>query len=332
MPLHAPLPSQVLDPEPPAPPREPLPPKVPPAAPYATWTPNGGPELILSESPSSGIMLGGVDDPRAVLGLDMPPESQFDAELAAGDGSIPIGRRSLARSPGLPIVIHADTLEELEQLRRTLMASFNPRRGHGVLRWALPGGSARECTARYSSGLEESEEGRQASGRYYNSYLVELLAHDPYWYGDEKRISFNAPAGDDFYGFGEGAPPYVISESDTFGEVAIDIDGEVEVFPTWELTGPMTTATLSHPTEGELDLTPDLAAGETLTIRTDRRVVASRKFTREDGSNVWGEVAGDFPVLWPLQPGRQTITVFAAGTVAGQSLIRLRYRPRYLTA
>lgn len=322
-----------VDLEPPSPRPEPLPPTLPPPAPYLTWTPTGGPELILSRSARSGILLGGVNEAPGIIGMDMPPEERVEAELAAGDGALLIGRRAPTREVGLPVVIHADTLEELEAARREMSASFNPRRGDGVLKWALPDGSPRMLTCRYSGGLDSSAEGRLGGGQYYNSYIIQLRAIDPYWYGEEVRLQFTPPSGVDFFGGGDGATPFMISQSDTFGVQRISIDGEVEVFPDWELVGPCTTATLRHEATGrEMELTPNLAEGETLTVRTDPRVVAARKFTREDGSNAWGQVAGDFPSLWPLQPGTQQITVFAAGTVAGTSLVRLRYRPRYLTA
>lgn len=318
----------------PQPPLQPLPPSVPPAAPFVTWTQPGGVEMILSDGMASGIMLGGVDDPGAVLGADMPPEDQAEVQFAASDGGMLVHRRASTREMTLPVVIHADTLAELENYRRELFAAFNPRRGDGVLRWQLPDGKGRDLTCRYSGGMESSESGRVGS-LYFQAYALVLRARDPYWYGDEVVQGWMAPAAQNFYGGGQigvsKATPYVISNSDTFGEVTITIDGEVEVYPVWEIGGPCTTATLAHPSEGTLQLTPNLSAGQTLTVRTDPRVVAARKFTR-DGTNVWGQVAGDFPVLWPLQPGTQTITVMAAGTVDGQSRIQLRYRPRYLSA
>lgn len=319
--------------EPPPPIVEPSPTPAPPAppVPYIEWTPTGGPTLILSEAAPSGIMLGGVDSAdRTIVGLDMPPQEEFDT-LLPGGGELSNGRRWAARPFALPVVIHADDLSELEGYRRQLMGSFNPVRGEGVFTVAYPMGTRRHLDAKYSSGLDVAEIGR-AGYPYRDSYMINMKARDPFPYGDEQTITFRPPETREFF-----APPgdpntFYLSNATTSGDVTVFIDGEVVAYPEWAIAGPCTTATLRNRDTGKtLTLTPNLAAGQVLIIRTDPRTSPTQKFTRS-GSNVWNSVAGQFPVLWSLQPGENRITVQLGGTSSGQSYAKITYRPRYLNA
>jgi len=325
-----------------APPPVVVPPSPTPAPPpfdkeYFTWTPNGGPAMILSDAAPSGAFMGGLgDDGRSVIGLDMPPQEEFDTQLVGG-GELANGRRWMARPFALPIVIASDTLDGdmgLEQHRRALMASFNPARGDGEFMVAYPGGVRRYLVASYSSGLDVAERGR-AGYPYQDGWIVQMKARDPFPYGDEQIVAFNPPEDYEFY-----APPgdaenvFYISSANTDGNADVFIDGEVEVWPEWRIRGPVTMATLTNRHTGKtLRITPNLTAGQTLTIRTNERVPMTQKVTR-NGTNVWTSVIGtaNFPVFWTLQPGSNRVTVLLTGTVPGQSFAELRYRPRYLNA
>lgn len=330
MPLLVPATPAVIPPTPPAP----LPATVPAASAFVTWTPAGGATRILSATAPFGIMLGGVGGPGSIIGLDMPAEEQFDTDLAVGNGQLMNHRRFATRQVALPIVIHADQLEQLETYRRELLADFNPVSGEGVLTLAYPDGSRRHLNARYSSGLDVAEQGRMGGPLYFDSYVMILKARDPLPYGDEQSITFDPP--EDFQFFAPPGDPQAvvyISSSTTTGDSTVKIDGEVEVWPEWRLRGPITTAQLRNRDTGKtLDLTPNLSAGQTLTIRTDPRTPPLRKFTRETAVSVWSSVAGQFPVMWSLLPGDNDVTVLLAGTVPGQSSATLTYRPRFLSS
>jgi hypothetical protein len=291
-------------------------------SPYLSWTPAGGPELILGEQ------TGPVVAQRGIHGLDMPPEEQHETSLAVGDGAILNHARAGVREVMIPVrLTRAASLDESEHQRRELLAAFDRRRGPGTLLWALLDGTRRTLTALYSRGLESSVLGHRGALRH-TEYQIILRAHDPYWYGDEQTIKFTPPVGGDLHPL-----PFTISSSTTTGDSDVLIDGEVEVevWPVWALHGPMFTATLRNRDTGRtLQLTPSLAAGQALTVRTDPRTLPTQRITRETGANVWEPVAGQFPVMWPLRSGLNRVTVTAAGT-ASTSLIALIYRPRYLS-
>lgn len=321
--LPPPTPPVIVPPSP-----EPAPP--PPAREYVEWTPAGGPSLVLSQHAYEGIMLGAIGEAYpAIIGLDMPPQEEFDTPLPGG-GEMANGRRWAARNIALPVVIHADSPDQLREYRRQLMGWFNPARGDGVLTFAYPDGTRRFLDATYSSGLDVAEYGRTGYP-YIDSFTITLKARNPFPYGPQETITFEPPQNFQFF-----APPgdpnvYYISSGTSSGDVDITIDGEVNVNPEWVLGGPMTTATLrNRDTNKTLSLTPNLSVNQTLTVRTNPRTPPDEKFVRENGANVWASVAGQFPVLWSLQPGVNQVTVDLAGVVPNQSFAQLRYRPRYL--
>lgn len=315
-------------------PPKPLPAPPAPAREYFEWTPAGGPTMVLADELSAGIMLGGIDDgERAVIGLDMPPQEEFDTALPGG-GELANGRRWGARPFSLPVVIHADTLDQLRGYRRALITAFNPERGDGEFTVAYPDGTRLHLAAAYSSGLDVAERGR-AGYPYMDGYVIVMKARDPFPYGDEQIITFAPPETYEFF-----APPgdteavFYLSSGNTSGDVDVDIDGQVEVWPEWRIRGPAATATLRNRDTGKtLQIAPNLTAGQTLIIRTNERTPMAQKVTR-NGSNVWTSVIGSsaFPVFWSLQPGANRVTVLLTGTVPGQSTCELRYRPRELSA
>ncbi|HMG44999.1 MAG TPA: hypothetical protein VK611_26940, partial [Acidimicrobiales bacterium] len=281
----------------------PTPAPPPPAREYIEWTPAGGPTLILSEHNYEGIMLGGGEAYPPIIGLDMPPQEEFDT-LLIGGGELFNGRRWAARLISLPVVIHADSLDQLRLYRRQLMGSFNPALGDGVLTIAYPDGVRRHISARYSSGLDIAEIGR-IGYPYTDVFSITLKARDPFPYGDLAVIAFDPPQSYQFF-----APPgdtvnvFYISSANTTGDADVIIDGEVETWPEFVLGGPMTTAALRNRDSNKLlSLTPNLTVNQTLTVRMDPQTSPTRKFTRETGASVWAGVAGQFPVMWSLRPG-----------------------------
>jgi hypothetical protein len=291
--------------------------------PIATWTIDGGSEHNLTSDDDIWIL-------APLIGLDLPPDEQFEVPLSHGDGSILVGRRRLPREIILRQRIWNSSFMNFEQLRRRLLLQWDFSRA-GTFHWILPDGTLRKIRARASE--VESEDGHLGSERY-GRWRIILRAVDPYWSGPENYVEFSlGEAGDNFYGAGLDAPPYVISESTTFGERTINVpsDPGVQVWPTWEIIGPTTHVTMANrTTDRELLVAPDLAPYETLIVRTDPRILAKDKFTK-DGVNVWSEVAEQFPDLWSLEPGDQTLEVSALDSTV-TTRVRLHYSPRYLTA
>lgn len=307
----------------------PLPATPPAGQPFYTWTSPRGEELVLSSLEPVGIKLGGTDSGRSIIGLDLPPQEEFDTALPDG-GELANGRRWGPRQFSLPIVINGDTSDDLEKHRRRLMAAFDPDPfADGVFMVAYPGGHRRYLSARYSSGLDVAEIGRAGGPVFRDSYTVIMKARDPFPFTDEVKQPFGTPNGSNFFPL-----PFTLSPDVTTGDIVINVSSECTIFQTWRLRGPMSTLTLANRDTGKvLQLNVNLLSGQELFIRTNRRVDAAEKITDVAGNNRWEQVVGldSFPNLWPLEPGENRVTVSGTGTTPA-SLIELSYRPRFKIA
>lgn len=290
-----------------------------------SWIPAGGEEYVLTPGSGSIRLRHGVD------GLDMPPQEQARSPRMRG-GSTLHNKRWASRPVMLPVVLQGGNEMELTEARRQLVRMFNPMSSEGgELVVAQPDGSRRRITLIYDSGLESPLAGHWGPTPLVHRYDIVLNADDPLFYGDEKKVPFPPPEGVDFFPTPGSADFLTISSSTTMGDLDLEIDGEEDAWPTWFLTGPMTTVLLRNRDTGlQLYLTANLAAGQTLVIRTDATDPAMR-ITDGAGNNRWAQTAGQFPNLWPLAPGMNRVTVTAQGTGIGSNVL-LTYRPRYLTS
>lgn len=118
---------------------------------------------------------------------------------------------------------------------------------------------------------------------------------------------------------GSGSPffPVVLAGSSVQGEFEIDIAGDSPVWGTWEVVGPGEDLVISNGKEfieisGQFTSTPVQIDTETGRITPDRWEDASLR-TR----------------LFPLQPGRQTITITMVNATL-ETVVRLTYQERFL--
>ncbi|MFD5251338.1 phage tail protein [Streptomyces bobili] len=212
---------------------------------------------------------------------------------------------------------------------RTLRLGSDGSRTAGVLEVARPDGTRRTIEVYYSQGWDG--QGRTATGITWDSAVLTLWCEDPYWVDSQAVVVHRE------YGVGaDFLVPYpTVSSSQVLGATTVTNPGDVDVWPTWTITGPASLITFTRADTGDaftLDPSdPDighgaLLAGEQVTIRTDPVQVRY-----QDGSN-W--VAGlDFPdaVLWSLPPGTTDVTFQLDGAGAG-SAVDMTFNPKYETA
>lgn len=208
-------------------------------------------------------------------------------------------------------------------LRRQADGSFSP----GTLEVARPDGSVRTIAVYYSSGWDGR--GQTATGITWDSAVLTLWCEDPYWEDAEPVVVHREAGADvDFL-----VPFPSVSSSQVLGATVVTNPGDVDVWPTWQITGPATAIEFTRDDTGDA-FTLDMAAtshgalleGETVTISTDPPRVRSGT-----GENL---IAGlNFPdaVLWSLPPGATPVTFQLDGAVTG-SAVDLVFHPRYETA
>ncbi|WP_435252026.1 phage tail protein [Streptomyces tendae] len=211
---------------------------------------------------------------------------------------------------------------------RTLREGADGQLTPGWLEVARPDGSGRRVAVHYHSGWDGA--GETASGITWDmASRLTLYCEEPYW-EDLQAQTVHREAGE---GVDYLAPYPSVSSSQVLGATTVDNGGDVEVWPTWTVTGPATSITFTRGDNGQaftLDMTATahgaLLAGETVTISTDPPRVRSGT----------GEVLTrglNFPaaVLWSIPPGRTPVTFLLAGAESG-SAVDLVFHPRYETA
>ncbi|MBQ1096342.1 phage tail family protein [Streptomyces sp. b94] len=210
---------------------------------------------------------------------------------------------------------------------RTLRLAPDGSRVPGWLEVARPDGSARRIAVYYSDGWDGR--GQTASGITWDSAVVTLWCEDPYWLDvHAQTVHRETGAGVDYL-----APYPSVSSSQVLGATTVVNSGDVDVWPTWTVTGPATSIVFTREDTGDaftLDMEATahgaLLAGETVTISTDPpRVRSDTGENLVDGLN-WPEA-----VLWSLPPG-ETPVVFQLNGAETGSAVDLTYYPRYETA
>lgn len=250
-------------------------------------------------------------------GFGLPPRQVIQNELPDGGASLQ-GIRDQVRVMTIPLRVRGATQDEyLQRLRRLQAAMLHPLRNGievpGTLTVALPDGSRRSIAAYYNGGLSGEEDPlddlKLRMGTFPN---FELLALDPYWTGGQVGDGWRATAGNAFF----GAMPLQLAASQVLGAVTVDLPGDAESWPIWTIVGPG-TPTIANTTSGRsFEFAVAVEDGRTVTVdtRPDRLTV-----TDDLGTDLYDTLA-TWPDLWPLEPGRNELTVELAGAGSGSRI------------
>ncbi|NYV72991.1 phage tail domain-containing protein [Streptomyces sp. UH6] len=220
---------------------------------------------------------------------------------------------------------HSDFVERWREMGLAFTRTL--REGPGRLEVARPDGSMRWIDVVYSEGWEGR--GQAATGITWDSAVVTLLCEDPYWIAAE-ALSVHRESGtpEDYQ-----VPFPTVSSSQVLGATTVTNPGDIQVWPTWVVSGPATAITMTHEATGEsftltMSATPHgpLLAGQTVTVSTDPPAVTSGT-----GENLFGGLDWPTAELWGLAPGDNAVTFQLDGSGPG-SAVDLTYYPRFETA
>jgi hypothetical protein len=238
--------------------------------------------------------------------------------LARGGESVRFIRQKPA-SIVWPLYVYGETHLQYVQRHRQIRKAFTStmhRRAAGLLKVARPDGTSREIDCYYDSGLE----GEAGDGWLFSKDAVTLYAPDGYWRGtDPIDITHSYVAGGDFLN------PYPnISDSLALGETTISNPGDVTAWPTWTITGPITSMSATNVTTGySWSLNYPLALGEQAVVTTWQPAVRG-----PSGQNLVNALNWPDAYLWWLEPDDNDIILNVNGAAAGTS-VQLEFHPRY---
>lgn len=225
-----------------------------------TWLAGDGSEWDLSHGLSGLTLLAGT------RGMLDPPALVYNAKSAAVNGSRHRGSGWDERDCMWRLKIQTGGGSEAwlahhERFWQTMDPELPGR-------WVVtqPSGEHRSLSVRYT-GLGDDALDSDLGLIDRQQYDLLLTANNPFWLGSPITRTFSNLGGENFYGGAGGGgfgPPYFLSPGVTTATATITNPGHVDVWPTWRVSGPSTTATV-----GGVTFPMDLDADEWVEINTD---------------------------------------------------------------
>lgn len=242
-----------------------------------------------------------------------------------------------------PLYVFGDDHMQYTERNRRIMRAFTmttQRQAPGYLRIQRPDGRFRQIACYYEQGFE----GEAEQGHLWSKYVLQLYCPDGYWAGDRNIVADRSFVGETAPG-DPGTPatfytPFMrltssqivsAGEGGELGNTTIANPGDVEAWPSWVITGPMTSMSARNITLGlRFGLVHTLTAGQTITITTNRPSVRGPGDENLSGEIDWFYVGGG-AYLWPLEDGNNEIEFQVDGAGPGTK-IAMTFTPRYEAA
>ncbi|MFE7361505.1 phage distal tail protein [[Kitasatospora] papulosa] len=292
-----------------------------PRATSVTWTSSSGRVTSLSDFDdwrSGAFVMPGV------AGTGLPDYTYYQDQSPSFDGSVVRGVRAGSRPITIPLHIWGlDRPSCLTRFHR-IVQDLNPAYGPGTLTFTESDGSARRISAYYADGLNVQDDDDK-TGRHWMTVVLTFSAPSPYFLGTDRTATFQVGGGSDTF-----LPllPWKVRDSQVLGAVQVINLGEVDTYPVWTIKGPATAATVTNTTTSEsFVLTKTMSSSDTAVIDTREGIKSA---LLNGSTNLWPNL-GSSPVLWPLRPGSNDVSLTVTGTT-GDSSVQLSYTARYLTA
>lgn len=251
-------------------------------------------------------------------GLGIAPTEIESSDRIAGDGSIVRGVRYGARDVFIPLRMEAESMGALSELRRSLSALLAPHRGEIEIRVVDPAtGTDRNISGLLKDGLS-GDFGTGYHG-YWQHLGLTFECPDPWWLGPERTRTLQvAPGSKPFLSETVSFFPVVLAPSSIVGEFEVQINGDGEVWPTWEIAGPGSDLTIQRGDE-RIYIDGEFAGGSVTRIQTRPRRISPDR---------WDDVSLDSK-LFPLRPGANRLRITMVGATP-DTLVRLVWQERYL--
>ena len=262
-----------------------------------------------------------------MTGTGLAPREHTFSELARG-GSVRRNSRPTNLEPLIPFdVFHGygeDSYAKLEDSRRRLEHLCDDL---VEIRLETKDGF-RSAFGYYKEGLE-GDFAKASVNSYRMNMALTFECPDPWWYGQERVLTQKVDAGRKPFltSFSGSATipffPVILASSTVDGAYELDIKGDAETWPIWEITGPGEDLLIESVETGERVFIEG-EFGETVTVDAKLGDIYSDTFTHGE---LWDRTSLD-SVLFPLKPGINRIKITMVNA-RPNSEIRLRYREVY---
>lgn len=281
---------------------------------YATWTDPDGDVWQLSNTAEDL----GWFTPNGPAGWGAGPVEVITDPLATGGVSVRTVRFSERRLTW-PLYVWGDTHDEFVARYRNLLSAF-AKTGYlqspGTLTVQRPDGTSRSIDCFYEDGFQ----GTTGENWSFAKPVLTLLCPDPFWRADTAISTTRT--------FSAQVPylsPYpTVSNSNALGASTLNNPGDVDVWPNFTITGPMTQMQATNATTGDsFTIEYTLTTGQTVTVTTNPPTV-----TNTSGDNLIGALNFPDAVLWRLVPGDNSLDFSVNGGATGTS-VEISFTPKY---
>lgn len=251
------------------------------------------------------------------MGFGIPP-SEVRIENSAGDGGVFRHAKRGVRVIDLPVTIlgtdRNDVQNKLRRLAKLTQNTFGPL----TLEARYTDGITLQMELYYTGGAE-SQWGENA-GNIWCKWVLSLQAPQPFWQSTTIE-QFTVTRGNTGRGLLPQLSKLRISSSQALGTVLINNTGDVPMFPTYRVIGPITDFAVSS-NGSSFGFNEALDAGEIIYINT----ATGEVYDQADANRY--DILNPAPKLFKIPVGESSITI--SGTdVTDDTRVDVYYAKRY---
>lgn len=253
----------------------------------------------------------------SLLGLGIPPTS-VRIDESSRSGGVWRNTRRAVRNVDLPVTVVGSSASDVETKLRRLSRLTQDTLGPTVLT-ALRDSGDLTLELHYTGGAELSY-GGDSGGDQWARLVLSFQAPQPFWESATEQ-SFSVTAGDTGRGLLPQLSKLRLSSSQSLGIIDVDNTSDVNVYPIYEVAGPITGLTVSNGTDS-WGFNTTIAEGDAVEVDTEAGTV-----TGVDGANLYS-ILSPAPKLFFFPPGETTITIEGTSTNLN-TRVTCRYNLRY---
>ncbi len=252
-----------------------------------------------------------------LAGLGVAPTVVRIDESARDGGVYRFSRRGI-REIDLPVTVLGSTPVDVETKLRRLARLTQDASGPTVLTAVRSTGDL-TIDLHYVGGAE-LEYGGETGGLQFARLVLSFQAPTPFWQSSTVQ-SFTLSAGTTGRGLLPKLEKLRVTSSNKLGVINVNNAGDVAVFPTYTVRGPVTDFKVSSRGLAWGFNTP-VAEGETITVDTEAATVVD-----DSGANRYA-ILNAGPKLFSYPPGQSTVEVTGTGTTPS-TFVSVQYASRF---
>jgi hypothetical protein len=232
------------------------------------------------------------------MGFGVPP-AQVRIENSAGDGGVFRHAKRATRMVDLPITVlgtdRGDVQTKLRRLGKLTQNIFGPI----IIEARYTDGTRLRLTGYYTGGAEG--QWGENGGNTWARWTLSLQMPQPYWQSTDVE-QFTITQGVSGRGLLPQLSKLKLSSSQALGTILIDNTGDVAIYPTYRIIGPVTDFSVSSNGQS-FDFVDEVEEGETIFVNTETGEVYD-----QDNNNRY-DILGPAPKLFRIPVGESALII-----------------------